>query len=115
MGILSSESFVIQSTYHRTKGKIPGRQVFGQDMILPINHILDCRYIRQRKQAQIEKYIICKNSTKIDYDYRFGDKVIIRNKAAYKHETLFKGQYNIVQTWTNISPSPYEREPSLIE
>ena len=55
MGILAEDAFVIRSTYHRTKGKIPGQIVFDQDMILPINHILDWKYIRQSKQEQIEK------------------------------------------------------------
>ena len=57
---------------------------FVQDMILPINHIADWVYIRQRKQAKIEKYVICKNSIKINHNYRIGNQVIIRNNAAYK-------------------------------
>ena len=55
MGILTAEAFTIRYTHHSTKGKSPGQTVFDQDMILPINHAADWRYIRQCKQAQIEK------------------------------------------------------------
>ena len=39
MGILVAEAFAVHSTYHRTKGKSPDQLVFGQDIILPINHV----------------------------------------------------------------------------
>ena len=45
MGILAEEAFAVQSTYHWTKGKNPDQLVFGQDMIPPINHMEDWRYI----------------------------------------------------------------------
>ena len=51
MGILAASAFLVQSTYHRTKQKIPGQLVFGLDMILPINRVANLRFIRQRKQA----------------------------------------------------------------
>ena len=55
MGILAAEAFSVRSTYHRTKQKIPGQLGFRRDMILPIDHIANCRYMRQRKKSQIEK------------------------------------------------------------
>ena len=50
MGILAAADFAVRSTYHRTKGKSLVQLLFGQDMILPINHIYNWRYIRQRTQ-----------------------------------------------------------------
>ena len=50
--------------------KSPGRIVFGQEIILPINHVADWRYMRQSKQAQIDKDTIRENTTIIDHDYR---------------------------------------------
>ena len=75
MGILDTSAFAVQSTYHRAKDKSLGQLVFGRDMILTINHVADWRYIRQRKQKQINKYINRENNTRIDYNYRVGDKV----------------------------------------
>ena len=53
-GILVAEAFAIQSMYHRTKEKNPGQLVFGRDMLIPINHVANWRYICQRKKVQIE-------------------------------------------------------------
>ena len=53
IGILSASALVLNSTYQHVKGKIPEQLVFGRDIILPIMHIENWRYIHQRKQAQI--------------------------------------------------------------
>ena len=58
MGIIAAEVFVVRSTYHTTKGGIPGQLVFGRDMILPRTHVANWRYIRQRKQTQIDNDVI---------------------------------------------------------
>ena len=76
MGILAEATFVLCSTYHRVKGKVPGHMVFEKDTILPIMRVENWRYIRQRKQAQINKDVIRNNSTIIDHNYRVGDQVL---------------------------------------
>ena len=48
MEILATATFAVQSKYHRNKGNIPDQIIFVEDMILPLNCIVDCRYIRQR-------------------------------------------------------------------
>ena len=100
MRILVAEALALQSTYHRTK-TIPGQICFGRDLILLINHVADWRYMCQRKQTQIDKYFTCKSTTIIDHDYRVGDKILIKNKSSYRYETLFRGLYEIFQTWAN--------------
>ena len=45
MGVLAAADFVVIYTLNRNKGKFPGHIVFGRDMILPINHVADWRYI----------------------------------------------------------------------
>ena len=72
MEILVADAFVVQYIYHRTK-KFPGKLVFGQDMIPPINHVANRIYIYQHKQAQIEKDIIRGKKPKTDNHYRVGD------------------------------------------
>ena len=49
-------------------------------MILPNNHIVKWRLLRQRKQAQIDKDVIRENSTRVDHNYRIGDWVMVRGK-----------------------------------
>ena len=46
MGILAAAAFSVRSTSHCNKQKNPIQLVFGQDMILSINHIENWRYIR---------------------------------------------------------------------
>ena len=48
------------------KDKSPGQLVFGQDMILPIKHVADWRYIHQRKYGKIEKDFMRKSSAIMD-------------------------------------------------
>ena len=60
MGILAAAAFLVRSKYHRNRGKSPGQIKFGRYMILPINHILDWKYICESKIAQIDKYLIWK-------------------------------------------------------
>ena len=50
LGILAAEAFAVRSTYHTTKGKIPGHIVFGRDMILPINHVAVNIYISANRR-----------------------------------------------------------------
>ena len=61
MGIFGAGSFPVRSMYHHIKGKIPRQLVFGRDMVTPFAHVADCRYIRQCKQAQIDRDVIHKN------------------------------------------------------
>ena len=87
MGILEAETaaaaaaFVVHFMYHTTKGKSIGQIVFGQSMILPINHTAEWRYIRQLKQAQIDKSVVWENTNRTDHDYRVGDKVMTQTKS----------------------------------
>ena len=66
---LAAAAFAVRYTYDRTKEKIPVQLAFGRDMILPINHVADWRYICQRKQTKINKDVACDNTTRIDHDY----------------------------------------------
>ena len=108
MGILAAAAFAVHSNYHRIKFKSPGQLVFGRDMILPINHLADWRYIRQHKQTQIDNYVIWENTTRIDHDYRVGDKVMTQTRSAFKYKKTYKGLYKIVQTLTNRTAKPQE-------
>ena len=101
MEILAAAAFAVHFRYHRTKEKIMGELFFSRDTSLPINHISNWRYIRQLKQAQTEKYLICESSTRIDHGYRVRDQIMIRNNKVYKYETLFKFLYKSFQMWKN--------------
>ena len=69
--------------------------------MLHINHVADWRYICQRKKTKINKDVACENNTRIDHNYRVGDKVMSKMRSAYKYETSFRGPYEIFRTWKN--------------
>ena len=101
MGILASAAFAVRSTYHTAKGKSSGQLFFSPDVILPINYVSDWKCIRQHIYTRIDNDVIRENSTRIDYDYRVGDKVMTLTKSAYKYETPYGVPYKKFQTWTN--------------
>ena len=82
MGILNTAAFGVQYTYYRKKDKSPGQLVFDRDMILPINHVADWRYIRKCKQKQINKEVNRENTNRINYNYRVIDKVTTNIRSA---------------------------------
>ena len=101
MGILTAAAFIVRPTKHRLEAFTMTQLVFGRDMIILINHIVYWRLIFQNKRDKIINDNVYGNTSRIDYDYQVGYKVMRKNKADYKYETPFKGPYKIVQCWTN--------------
>ena len=72
-------------------------------MILPIKYKVDWELTSQRKQTQINKYNTRGNIKRVDHEYKVGDKVMLNNHAAYKHETPYKAPFVITHCWTNFT------------
>ena len=100
-GILAAASFAVLSTNNRQKCYSLGQLLFGRDIILLIKHKVDWELVRQKNQAQINKYNIRENRHRVDYDYKVGDSVMFNNHTTYKYETPNKGQFMITQFFTN--------------
>ena len=83
-GILEAEEFVIFSTTNRLNVCSPGKVVFGRDMIIQKQHKVDWELIRHRNQTQINEDNVHKNIKIYDHNYKFGDKFMLGNHAAYK-------------------------------
>ena len=75
--------------------------LYGLDIVIPIEHTVDQELICQRNQAQINKADICKNSKRVDRDYKVGDKVMLNNNYVFKYQTPYKGSFEIKQCCTN--------------
>ena len=87
MGILAAEELSIQYILHRLKGYTERKLFFGGDMILPIKHIVGWKLIHQWRKKQINYGNIFENTSRVNYDYQVGEKVILRNKSTYKYKT----------------------------
>ena len=56
--------------------------MFGQDTIIPINHIADWNLILQHKHVQINYDADRENESKVEHNYQVGNKEILRNNQA---------------------------------
>ena len=99
---LTSCAFAIRSTYHSTLDATPAQVVFGRDMILPISWQANWEQLRARRQEMISHNNARENATRIEHEYKEGDKVLYR-----KHGTLRKlsaprrGPYTVTRVYTN--------------
>ena len=100
-GILSATAFAIRSTLHTTLNQSPGQLVFGRDMIFNIKHTANWEYIKQRKQALIDKNNKRENAKRIMHVYQVGDKVLLKRGTENKYESPYQGPFNILKVNDN--------------
>ena len=100
-GILSATAFAVRSTYHTTLKKSPGQLVFGRDMIFNIQHKANWEFIKQRKQKIINKNNKQENSKRISFEYKKGQKVLLKKGTENKYETPYSGPHTILQVNDN--------------
>jgi hypothetical protein len=94
---LTNAAWAIRSTYHTVLKASPGAAIFGRDMLFDIPYIADWNKIGKFRQRQTDHNTERENKSWLDYDYKVGDKVLIR-----KDGILQKAE------------SPYHREPWTI-
>ena len=70
-------------------------------MIILIKHKVGWELIRQRKQMQINKDNIFKDSKRVDHEYKVRDKNMLNDNIAKKYETPYKVQFVITHCFTN--------------
>ena len=87
--------------WNKSKGKIPGRLVFGQDLTITTKHIAYWKLIYQWNQSYIIYCNSRENENRITHNYKEGDMVTVRNNQAYKCATPYMGPYNVIHFLTN--------------
>jgi len=75
-GILASVMFATRATIHTTLQATPSQLVFGRDAILNTRLEADWNIIRQRKQNMIQKNNQRENKSRVNHQYKVGDKVL---------------------------------------
>ena len=96
-GILAATMFAVPATYHTTIQVSMMQLVFGQDVILNIQHVANWEHIRQRKQLRINNNNRRKNMHRSNHQYKVGDKFLVQHKKNFKHELEFMGPFPITQ------------------
>jgi len=94
-------AWAIRSTYHTVLKASPGAAIFGQDMLFDIPFVADWKQIGEYRQHQTDHST--ENSTRVDYNYKVGDKILIRKDGKLrKAESIWrKDPWTITTVHTN--------------
>ena len=101
-GILSATMFAIRSTVHTTTQHTPMQLVFGRDSFLNISHDANWKFIKERKQRLIKINNQRENRKRIPYNYKIGDKVIVKGEQSAKYaNAAYRGPYTVTAVNNN--------------
>jgi hypothetical protein len=82
---LSDGAWAFCSTYHTVPKASPGAAIFGQDMLFDILFIADWQKTREHRQQLIDLNNAHENKGRIDYDYKVGQKVLLRKEGILRN------------------------------
>ena len=100
---LTNASWAIRSTYHTVLKASPGAAIFGRDMLFDIPYVADWSKIGDYRQRQTDLNTARENKSRADYDYKVGDKVLIRKDGILrKSESRYDSEpWTITSVHTN--------------
>ncbi len=75
---IDNAAWAICSTYHTVLNASPGAAIFGRDMLFDIPFIADWKQIGEDRQCQTDLGNERENKTRVNYDNKVGEKVLIR-------------------------------------
>jgi hypothetical protein len=94
---LDNTAWAICSTYHTVLKASPGTAKFGCDMLFDIPFIANWNKIGDYRQHQTDLNTARINSKRVDYDYKVGDKVLLKEEGILRK-----------------AENPYNKEPWTI-
>jgi hypothetical protein len=94
---LDNAAWAICSTCHTVLKASPGAAIFGRNMLFDIPFIAKWNKIGDYRQGQTNFSTARKNSKRVDYDYKVGDKVMLTQEGILRK-----------------AESPYSKEPWTI-
>jgi hypothetical protein len=78
---LSGAAWAVRSTYHTVLKASPGEAIFGRHMLFDIPFIADWQKIQEHRQQLTDLNKARENKGRIDYDYKVGQKVLLRKEG----------------------------------
>ncbi len=78
---LSDATWAVCYFYHTVLKASPGAAIFGQDMLFDIPFIADWQKIGGHRQQLTDLNNTRENIGRIDYDYKVGQKVLVRKEG----------------------------------
>ena len=100
---LTNAAWAVRSTYHTVLKTSPGAAIFGRDMLFDVPFLADWKKIGEYRQRQTDKNTARENTTRIDWDYQPGDKVLLRKDGILrKSESRYESDpWTITSVHTN--------------
>ncbi len=100
---LADATWAICSTHHTVLKASPGAAIFGQDMLFNIPFIADWKKIGEHWQRLTDLNTTHENKGRIDYDYKVGQKILVRNEGIlHKAQSIWqKDPWTITTVHTN--------------
>jgi hypothetical protein len=96
---LSDAAWAICSTYHTVLKASPGAAIFGQDMLFDIPFIADWQKIGERRQQLTDLNNARENKSRIDYDDKVGQKVLLRKEGILRNaESIWHKRSRLITT-----------------
>ncbi len=93
---LDITAWAICSTYHTVLKASPGAAIFGWDMLFDIPFVTDWRKIGKKRQSVTNRGNQRKNTKRIDYNYKVGDKELVINEGTLRQAESAYGK----EPWT---------------
>jgi hypothetical protein len=92
-------TWAICSTHHTVLEASPGAAIFGRDMLFDIPFIADWKTIGEHRQRIADHNTDRENKSRIDYDYKVGQKILVRNKSIlHKAQSMWQIDPWIIMT-----------------
>jgi hypothetical protein len=100
---IDNAAWAICSTYYTVLKASPGAAIFGRDMLFGVPFIADWKQIGENRQRRTDHNNDNENRKRVDYDYKVGDKILIRKDGILrKAESIWKKEpWTITTVHTN--------------
>ncbi len=96
---LLDAAWAVCSNYHTELKVSPGAAIFGRDMLFDIPFIADWQKIEERRQRLTDLNNAHENKGKIDYDYKVGQKVLLRKEGILRNaESIWHKRPRLITT-----------------
>ncbi len=82
---LSETAWAVCSTYHTVLKASPGAAKFGQDMLFDISFMADWQKVGEHRHQLTDINNARENEGRIDYDYKVGQKVLLRKEGILRN------------------------------
>jgi hypothetical protein len=100
---LADAAWAVRSTHHTVLKASPGAAIFGRDMLFGILVIADWKKIGEHRRRLTDHNAALENEGRIDYDYKVGQKILVRNEGILrKAQSIWqKDPWTITTVHTN--------------